>query len=207
MLQGRHAPGRGHQRQRRDRTRPRRSWTRAEATAATATHPARSTLAGFRRLSDATPPDRDGTLVPTTRGADKVGCDAVPVRRQTWGVEHELGRAYAWPRPRAPRPARRRSRSAQIGASGALSAGAHRHDGLNLLKLGRYMLEENRVLREQLGDRRLRFTDKQRRRLARKGEKVGRVELEQTATVARPDTILGWCRRLIARIRREQASA
>ena len=29
-----------------------------------------------------------------------------------------------------------------------------------------YLREENRVLREQLGDRRLRFTDDQRRRLA-----------------------------------------
>jgi hypothetical protein len=29
-----------------------------------------------------------------------------------------------------------------------------------------YLQEENRVLREQLGDRRLRFTDDQRRRLA-----------------------------------------
>jgi hypothetical protein len=29
-----------------------------------------------------------------------------------------------------------------------------------------YLIEENRVLREQIGDRRLRFTDDQRRRLA-----------------------------------------
>ena len=33
-----------------------------------------------------------------------------------------------------------------------------------------YLKEENRVLREQLGARRLRFTDDQRRRLAAKGE-------------------------------------
>ena len=33
-----------------------------------------------------------------------------------------------------------------------------------------YLREENRVLREQLGERRLRFTDDQRRRLAAKAK-------------------------------------
>ena len=33
-----------------------------------------------------------------------------------------------------------------------------------------YLVEENRVLREQLGDKRLRLTDDQRRRLAAKGK-------------------------------------
>jgi hypothetical protein len=37
-----------------------------------------------------------------------------------------------------------------------------------------YLREENRVLREQLGDRRLRFNDDQRRRLAVKGKALGR---------------------------------
>src|SRR5690242_12908608 len=37
-----------------------------------------------------------------------------------------------------------------------------------------YLREENRVLREQLGTRRLRFTDDQRRRLAAKAKLVGR---------------------------------
>jgi len=36
-----------------------------------------------------------------------------------------------------------------------------------------YLREENRVLREQLGGRRLRLTDDQRRRLAVKGKAVG----------------------------------
>jgi len=36
-----------------------------------------------------------------------------------------------------------------------------------------YLLEENRVLREQLGGRRLRLTDDQRRRLAVKGKLLG----------------------------------
>ena len=37
-----------------------------------------------------------------------------------------------------------------------------------------YLIEENRVLKEQLGDRRLRFTDRQRRRLAVKAKVVER---------------------------------
>jgi hypothetical protein len=37
-----------------------------------------------------------------------------------------------------------------------------------------YLREENRVLREQIGTRRLRFTDDQRRRLAAKAKLVGR---------------------------------
>jgi putative transposase len=37
-----------------------------------------------------------------------------------------------------------------------------------------YLQEENRVLREHPGGRRLRFTDAQRRRLAAKGRVIGR---------------------------------
>jgi hypothetical protein len=44
-----------------------------------------------------------------------------------------------------------------------------------------YLQEENRMLREQLGGRRLRFTDVQRRRLAVKGNAIGRRALEQFA--------------------------
>lgn len=36
-----------------------------------------------------------------------------------------------------------------------------------------YLVEENRVLREQLGKRRLRLTDDQPRRLAAKGKPLG----------------------------------
>ena len=38
-----------------------------------------------------------------------------------------------------------------------------------------YLQEENRVLREQLGSKRLRLTDDQRRRLAAKGKLLGRL--------------------------------
>ena len=40
-----------------------------------------------------------------------------------------------------------------------------------------YLKEENRVLREQLGPKRPRFTDDQRRRLAAKAKDVGRKAL------------------------------
>ena len=61
-----------------------------------------------------------------------------------------------------------------------------------------YLVEENRVLREQLGGRRLRLTDDQGRRLAAKGKQLGRRLLGRVATIVTPDTILRWHRRLIA---------
>jgi hypothetical protein len=42
------------------------------------------------------------------------------------------------------------------------------------LQLIDYLREENRVLREQLGEKRLRFNDDQRRRLAAKAKGLGR---------------------------------
>ena len=62
-----------------------------------------------------------------------------------------------------------------------------------------YLKEENRVLREQLVGRRLRFTEAQRRRLAMKGRALGRRVLDQLAGLVTPDTILRWYRELIAR--------
>ena len=61
-----------------------------------------------------------------------------------------------------------------------------------------YLREENRVLREQLGERRLRFTDDQRRRLAVRAKGLGRKLLAQVATLVTPDTVLAWHRKLIA---------
>ena len=60
------------------------------------------------------------------------------------------------------------------------------------------MTAVNRVLKEQLGKKRPRLTDDQRRRLAAKGKRLGRRLLHQVATIATPDTILRWHRRLIA---------
>jgi len=62
-----------------------------------------------------------------------------------------------------------------------------------------YLREENRVLREHLGPRPLRLTDAQRRRLAVRGQKLGRRVLTQVAGIVTPDTILRWYRTLIAR--------
>jgi putative transposase len=62
-----------------------------------------------------------------------------------------------------------------------------------------YLQEENRVLREQLGGRRLRLTDDQRRRLAVKGVALGRKVLREVAGIVTPETILAWYRRLVAR--------
>jgi hypothetical protein len=61
-----------------------------------------------------------------------------------------------------------------------------------------YIVEENRVLREQIGRRRLKFTDEQRRRLAAKAKIVGTKWLSQIATIVTPDTLLAWHRKLIA---------
>ena len=62
-----------------------------------------------------------------------------------------------------------------------------------------YLIEENRILRAQLRGRRLRLTDEDRCRLARRGQRLGRQVLRQVATIATPDTILRWHRQLIAR--------
>lgn len=62
-----------------------------------------------------------------------------------------------------------------------------------------YLREENRVLREQLGEKRIRLTDDQRRRLAAKGKLLGRRLLAEICTIVTPDTILRWHRQLIAR--------
>jgi transposase InsO family protein len=61
-----------------------------------------------------------------------------------------------------------------------------------------YLQEENRVLREQLGGKRLRFTDAQRRRLARKAKRLGRRQLREISTIVTPDTLLRWYRQLVA---------
>jgi transposase InsO family protein len=62
-----------------------------------------------------------------------------------------------------------------------------------------YLIEENRLLRRQLGGRRLRLTDDDRRRLAARAYRVGRAALRKIATIATPDTLLRWHRQLIAR--------
>jgi transposase InsO family protein len=61
-----------------------------------------------------------------------------------------------------------------------------------------YLMEENKVLKELHGDKRLNFTNEQRKRLARKGRKLGLNGLRKVATLVTPETILSWHRKLIA---------
>jgi putative transposase len=61
-----------------------------------------------------------------------------------------------------------------------------------------YLIEENRVLKEQLEGQRLRFTDEQRIRLAVKAKVLGRRALDELETLVTPDTLLAWHRKLIA---------
>jgi putative transposase len=58
----------------------------------------------------------------------------------------------------------------------------HQNQGLD------YLMEENRVLRQQLGGRRLQLTDNQRRRLAVKGKILGRRILGEVRGPGRPRT-------------------
>src|SRR5204862_4685279 len=60
-----------------------------------------------------------------------------------------------------------------------------------------YLREENRVLKEQLGCRRLRLNDDQRRRLAAKAKRLGRRILAEVASIVTPETLLAWHRKLI----------
>jgi putative transposase len=62
-----------------------------------------------------------------------------------------------------------------------------------------YPQEEKRVLREQLGGKRLRLSNGQRRRLAVGAKKLGWRRLHELTAILTPGTLLAWHRRLIAR--------
>ncbi len=55
-----------------------------------------------------------------------------------------------------------------------------------------YPREENRVLREQLGGRRIRLNDDQRRLLTAKAKTVGRRLLKEVEGIVTPETLLAW---------------
>src|SRR5262245_66624346 len=61
-----------------------------------------------------------------------------------------------------------------------------------------YLVEENRVLREQIDNRRMRFTNNKRCRLAVKAKSLSRKVLAQVATIVTPEALLAWHRKLIA---------
>ena len=67
-----------------------------------------------------------------------------------------------------------------------------------LLLQNEYLAAENRILRAKLPST-LRLSDPERATLAEIGKRVGRKALRGLACVAKPDTILAWYRRLIAK--------
>jgi putative transposase len=66
-----------------------------------------------------------------------------------------------------------------------------------LLLQNEYLATENRILRAKLPSR-LRLNNPERATLAEIGKRLGRKALREVACVAKPDTILGWYRRLVA---------
>ena len=67
-----------------------------------------------------------------------------------------------------------------------------------LLARNEYLAAENRILKAQL-DGRLKLSDAERATLGEIGHRLGRKVLAEVASVARPDTILAWYRKLVAR--------
>src|SRR6266516_7633132 len=66
-----------------------------------------------------------------------------------------------------------------------------------LLLRNEYVVEENRILRNQI-DGRVQLTDAERQTLAVIGKKLGKQALEEVATIVKPATILAWHRKLVA---------
>lgn len=66
-----------------------------------------------------------------------------------------------------------------------------------LLARNEYLAVENRILRIKLPSR-LRLSDPERVTLAEIGKRLGRKAFGDVASVAKPDTILAWYRRLVA---------
>src|SRR5438477_2139891 len=67
-----------------------------------------------------------------------------------------------------------------------------------LLLRNEYLTAENRVLRSQIKGR-LRLSDGERATLAEVAKRLGRKVLRDIARLAKPDTILAWYRKLVAR--------
>jgi len=67
-----------------------------------------------------------------------------------------------------------------------------------LLARNEYLAAENRMLKAQLQVR-LKLSDAERATLGEIGHRLGRKVLAEVATVARPDTILAWYRKFVAR--------
>ena len=65
-----------------------------------------------------------------------------------------------------------------------------------LLSRNEYLVAENRILKTQIKGRLL-LSDAERATLAEIGHRLGRKGLDEVAATAKPDTILGWYRKLI----------
>ena len=70
----------------------------------------------------------------------------------------------------------------------------HRHQ----LMVIEFLQAENRMLKERLHGKRIRFTDEERALLARKAKAIGRKALLELDTMVSPDTLIRWHRRLVA---------
>jgi len=66
-----------------------------------------------------------------------------------------------------------------------------------LLLQNAYVVEENRILRNQIAGR-VQLTDTERQTLAEIGKKLGKQALEEVATIVKSDTLLAWHRKLVA---------
>src|SRR5438552_3883158 len=75
-----------------------------------------------------------------------------------------------------------------------LSGWVHRHQ----LIVIEFLQTENRLLKDRLRGKRIRFIDAERALLARKAKAVGRKALLELDTIVSPDTLLHRRRRLIA---------
>ena len=68
----------------------------------------------------------------------------------------------------------------------------------DLLLRNEYLVTENRILRAQIKGRQ-RLTDGERKTLAEIGKKLGKKVLGELASIVKPETILAWHRRLVAK--------
>ncbi len=68
----------------------------------------------------------------------------------------------------------------------------------DLLLRNEYLVTENRILLAQITGR-VKLTDGERKTLAEIGKKLGKKALEEVANIVKPETILAWHRRLVAK--------
>jgi putative transposase len=67
-----------------------------------------------------------------------------------------------------------------------------------LLRRNAYLVTENRILRKQIKGR-VHLSEGERKVLAEIGKQLGKQVLEEVAGIVKPDTILAWHRKVIAR--------